>query len=101
MRIKLFIAMFLIAVACFGVFWLYMQSNEIKSLRGDNNRLKSNNDVLINRLTKEHEDKVLLSERQKELENAIKSGKSNFNWNYDFSNDYVVLEFKRMHKYKD
>lgn len=97
MNTKLIIALILAAVIGVLIFWGVLQSNEIKSLREAKNTLEANNNLLVGRIRKEHADKLELSKRQKELEDAINSDTSGFDWDYNLTTNRVLLDFKRMH----
>ena len=59
--------------------------------------LESNNNLLIKKLEKEHNDKLEVSRRAEEIEKAIKSDTSGFNWDYDLFTNPVLVTFKRLH----
>ena len=99
-RVVLFVACFLALVAVLLFVWCSIQSNRIKSLQALKTSLEANNNILINRLEKEHNDKVELGKRTEELEKAIMADTSGFNWDYDLSANNVLLTFKRMHNAK-
>lgn len=89
-RIKLILAVFLLVGVLVLLFWVNMQSKQIKTLRDAKNTLEMNNNVLISRLEREHNDKVELGRKNQELENLAKHSVS-FDWNRDISGDELVL----------
>lgn len=96
-RIVLFIACFFAILAGALIFWIRLQSNRIDTLQAAKTTLEANNNLLINRLEKEHNDKLELSKRTAEIEEAIKKDTSGFDWNYNLSDNSVLVTFKRMH----
>lgn len=73
------------------------QSKRIDTLQEAKITLEANNNLLINRLEKEHNDKVEVSRTNELLRKQIKADKTGFDWNYDLTSNPVLLEFKRMH----
>ena len=73
------------------------QSKRIDTLQEAKITLQANNNLLINRLEKEHNDKVEVSRTNELLRKQIKADKTGFDWNYDLTSNPVLLEFKRMH----
>ena len=96
-RIVLFIACFFGVLAVVCIFWINIQGKRIDSLKSAKTMLESNNNLLIKKLEKEHNDKLEVSRRAEEIEKAIKADKSGFDWNYDLSANPVLVTFKRLH----
>lgn len=96
-KILLFLACFFGVTAIILGFWCNLQSGKIDSLETSNTSLRANNNLLINRLEKEHNDKLEVSRRAEEIEKAIKKDTSGFNWNYDLSANPVLATFKQLH----
>lgn len=80
------------------LFIMWLQSKQIASLKTDNSILRANTDVLINKLEKEHNDKLEVSRKNTELKAKIDNYKGDFDWRTDLSNNPVLLEFKRLYK---
>ena len=89
-KILTILACFLGVVAAILLLWVYLQGQRIDSLKTAKNTLEMNNNLLITRLEREHNDKMELSRKQKELENLAKHSVS-FDWNRDISGDELVL----------
>lgn len=98
-KIKLILAVFLLVGVLVLLFWINVQSKQIKTLRDAKNTLEANNNLLINRLEKEHNDKLEVDRRAKEIEKAIKKDTSGFNWHYDLSTNPVLVTFKQLHSH--
>ena len=96
-KILLYVACFFAILAGVLIFWVRMQSNRIDTLQAAKTTLEANNNLLINRLEKEHNDKVEVSRTNEQLRQQIKADKSGFDWHFDLSANPVLLEFKRMH----
>lgn len=96
-KILVFLACFFGATAIILGFWCNLQSGRIDSLKSAKTMLESNNNLLIKKLEKEHNDKVEIGRRAEEIEKAIKADKSGFDWNYDLSANPVLVTFKRLH----
>ena len=87
----------LLCLACFfGVtviilgFLYNLQSGRIDSLETSNMGLQTNNNFLIKKIEREHNDKVEISRKYEELENLAKRS-VNFDWNTDISSDEPTL----------
>lgn len=96
-KILLFIACFFGVLAVVCIFWINIQGKRIDSLKSAKTMLESNNNLLIKKLEKEHNDKLEVSRRATEIEKAIKADKSGFNWNYNLESNPVLVTFKRLH----
>lgn len=96
-KILLYVACFFAILAGVLIFWVRLQSNRIDTLQAAKTTLEANNNLLINRLEKEHNDKVEVSRTNELLRKQIKADKTGFDWNYDLTSNPVLLEFKRMH----
>lgn len=96
-KILLFLACFFGITAVILVFWCNLQSGRIDSLKSAKTMLESNNNLLIKKLEKEHNDKLEVGRRAEEIEKAIKKDTSGFNWNYDLSANPVLATFKQLH----
>lgn len=88
-KISLFLATFLGVLAVILFFWTQIQAGRITSLESQKNTLKANNNVLINRLEREHNDKVALGEKIEQLEQLAKTD-TNFDWNTRIADTSVV-----------
>lgn len=84
-------------VACFFailagvlIFMYKIQGLELTNVRADNTTLHSNNNLLITRLEREHNDALEISRKNRELEDLAKRAVG-FDWNRDISGDGVVL----------
>ena len=89
-RIRLILGVFLVAGVAILLFWINIQSKKIKSLQEAKNTLEMNNNVLLTRIKREHDDKVEYSRKAQELEDLAKRA-VNFDWNRDISNDELVI----------
>lgn len=96
-KILLFLACFFGVLAVVCIFWINIQGKRIDSLKSAKTMLESNNNLLIKKLEKEHNDKLEVSRRAAEIEKAIKADKSGFDWNYDLSANPVLATFKQLH----
>lgn len=96
-RIVAFIGVFLLVGVILACCVISYQSKRIDALLDAKNSLESNNQLLINKLKKEHNDKLELDKRAKAIEEAIRKDTSGFNWNYDLSGNSVLVAFKRLH----
>lgn len=96
-KILLYVACFFAILAGVLIFWVRLQSNRIDTLQAAKTTLESNNNLLIKKLEKEHNDKLEVSRRAEEIEKAIKADKSGFDWHYNLESNPVLLEFKRLH----
>ena len=96
-KILTILACFLGVVVAILLLWVYLQGQRIDSLKTAKNTLEANNNILINRLEKEHNDKLEVDRRAKEIEKAIKADTSGFNCHYDLSNNPVLVTFKQLH----
>lgn len=96
-RIVLFIACFfaILSGVLLGVY--KYQSKRIDTLQEAKITLQANNNLLINRLEKEHNDKVEVSRTNELLRKQIKADKTGFDWHYNLESNPVLLEFKRLH----
>lgn len=88
-RIKLILAVFLLVGALILLLWINIQGKQIKTLRDAKNTLEMNNNVLISRLEREHNDKVELSRKNRELE-ALAKRDIGFDWNTPIADTLVV-----------
>lgn len=86
----------IIAILSVGLGWYIFKDNlnrdKITSLTTENSALKGNLDFMEKRLEKEHYDKIQISQRNKELEEAARQ--DNFNWLADISNSAVIIKLK-------
>lgn len=89
-RISLFLACFFAILAGVLIFMYKIQGWELTNVRADNTTLQNNNNLLITRLEREHNDKVELGRKNQELESLAKHSVG-FDWNRDISNDELVL----------
>ena len=89
-KLLMYVACFFAILAGVLIFMYKIQGWELTNVRADNTTLQSNNNLLITRLEREHNDKVELGRKNKELENLAKSV-VDFDWNRDISSDVVVL----------
>ena len=69
------------------------RGRQINTLESENNALKANVTFMEKKLEKEHADTLAISERNKELEEAVKQDKS-FDWNADISNSPVIKQLQ-------
>jgi len=97
MNIKLILACFFAFVVGCLILLVSYQSKRINALQEAKITLQANNNLLINRLEKEHNDKVEVSRTNELLRKQIKADKTGFDWHFDLSANPVLLEFKRMH----
>ena len=98
MKIKLILGCFLVALIGGLLFVVSYQSHKIDTLKTAKNVLEANNQVLLNRLEKEHNDKLEISKKNEQLKAIIDADKSGFDWHYPLGNNPVLLEFKRLHQ---
>ena len=98
MKIKLILGCFLVALIGGLLFVVSYQSHKIDTLKTAKNVLEANNQVLLNRLEKEHNDKLEISKKNKQLKATIDNYKGDFDWRANISSDPVLLEFKRLHQ---
>ena len=96
-KILLFLACFFGCTTMVIGFLYNLQSGRIDSLETSNTSLRANNNLLIKKLEKEHNDKLEVSRRAEEIEKAIKKDTSGFNWDYDLSANPVLATFKQLH----
>ena len=96
-KILTILACFFCVIAIILGFWCNLQSGRIDSLKSAKTMLESNNNLLIKKLEKEHNDKLEVSRRAEEIEKAIKADTSGFNWDYDLSGNSVLATFKQLH----
>lgn len=89
-KIFIFLACFFAILAVCLFFWVNIQGKRIDSLKTAKNTLEANNNLLLTRLEREHNDKVELGRKNQELENLAKHS-VDFDWNRDISSDGVVL----------
>jgi len=82
----------IIAILSVALGWYVFKDNlnhdKITSLTTENSALKGNLDFMEKRFEKEHKDKLAISQRNKELEEAARQ--DNFNWMADISNSAVI-----------
>lgn len=96
-KILLFLACFLGVTVIILGFLYNLQSGRIDSLETSNTSLQANNNFLIKKLEKEHNDKLEVSRTNELLRKQIKADKSGFDWHYNLESNPVLLEFKRLH----
>ena len=84
------IACFFAILAGCLIFWCRLQADRIDSLKSAKNTLQANNNLLITRLEREHNDALEISRKNKELEDLAKRAVG-FDWNRDISGDGVIL----------
>lgn len=96
-KILLFLACFFGVLALVCIFWINIQGKRIDTLKTAKTMLESNNNLLIKKLEKEHNDKVEVSRTNELLRKQIKADKSGFDWHYNLESNPVLLEFKRLH----
>ena len=84
------VACFFAILAGILIFLYKVQGWELTNVRADNTALRSNNNLLITRLEREHNDALEISRKNKELEDLAKRA-VDFDWNRDISGDGVVL----------
>lgn len=89
-KILLFVACFFGVTAVILGFLYNLQSGRIDSLETSNIGLQTNNNFLIKKIEREHNDKVEISRKYEELENLAKRS-VNFDWNTDISSDEPTL----------
>ena len=89
-KILLFVACFFAILAGILIFMYKIQGWELTNVRADNTTLQSNNNLLITRLEREHNDKLEISRKQKELEDLAKHS-VDFDWDRDISSDVISL----------
>lgn len=89
-KILLILVAFFGIVATLLIFWVYLQGQRIDSLKTAKNTLQANNNLLLTRLEREHNDALEISRKNRELENLAKRAVG-FDWNTDISNDELVL----------
>lgn len=89
-KIKVILAIFFAFLVGVLSFWIYLQGKQIKSLKDAKNTLEMNNNMLITRLEREHNDKLEISRKNQELESLAKRSVG-FDWTRDISNDELVL----------
>lgn len=92
-KILLFLACFFGVTAIILGFWCNLQSGRIDSLKSAKTMLESNNNFLIKKIEREHNDKVELGRKNQELENLAKRSVG-FDWNRDISSDVIILKLK-------
>lgn len=97
MNIKLILACFFAFVVGCLILLVSYQSKRINALQAAKITLQANNNLLINRLEKEHNDKVEVSRTNEQLRKQIEADKSGFDWHYNLESNPVLLEFKRLH----
>lgn len=88
-RIITFLAFFFAIVAVILGFMYKVQSNTINTLETAKTALEANNQLLISKLEREHNDKVELGRKVKELE-EVANNDTDFDWHRDISNSAVV-----------
>jgi hypothetical protein len=89
-KILLFLACFFGCTTMIIGFLYNLQSGRIDSLETSNMGLQTNNNFLIKKIEREHNDKVEISRKNQELENLAKRSVG-FDWNRDISSDELVL----------
>lgn len=91
---KLYLSVFILVVlVIFGIKYVE-RGKKITSLTTENNALKGNISFMEKRFEKEHADTLAISERNKQLEKAVKQEKSSFDWNADISNSPVIKQLQ-------
>ena len=96
-KILIFLACFFAILAVCLFFWVNIQGKRIDSLKSAKTMLESNNNLLINRLEREHNDKMEVDRRAKAIAEAVKKSTGDFDWYYNLSNNSVLITFKRLH----
>lgn len=89
MKIKLILGCFLVALIGGLLFVVSYQSHKIDTLKTAKNVLEANNQVLQNRLVREHNDAMELGRKNKELEDSAKRD-IGFDWNFIIADTDVV-----------
>jgi uncharacterized protein YlxW (UPF0749 family) len=92
------LTLFLGATSVFLFFMLRLSLQEIKSLESEKTTLQANNNILLNEVKKRNEQAEELARTKVELQKAIESDTSGFNWGVDISGSTPVLTIKRLHK---
>jgi hypothetical protein len=90
----IYLAVFILVVAIIFGFKYVERGKKIASLTTENNALKGNISFMEKRIEKEHADTLAISQRNKELEEAVKQEKSSFDWNADISNSPVIKQLQ-------
>lgn len=81
-------------LAC-GAYWL---KNELQDAKESLAQYRANNEVLIGRLKKEHENTVEVSREKEQLEQAVNNDASGFDWTFNIANTAPIVRLKRLHK---
>lgn len=89
-RIALILACFFGCTTMIIGFLYNLQSGRIDSLETSNTSLQANNNFLIKKVEREHNDKMELGRKNQELESLAKHS-VDFDWNRDISRDELVL----------
>jgi len=100
-KITTFLAVFFGVLVVVLLIMYKSQGKELTHVRADNTALQANNNLLVKKLEKEHNDKLEFSKRAEEIEKAIQADSSGFNWNYNLADNPVLVTFKRLHKNKN
>lgn len=93
---KLFLI--LLGVCVFLGFTTYYYRNELSEEKKKTCMYKANNELLLDKIKKEHEINERLSDENKSLEKKIAEDKSGFDWHYNVESTPPVVELKRLHK---
>lgn len=89
-RIIQFLALFFCCTTVIIGFLYNLQSGRIDSLETSNTSLRTNNNFLIKKVEREHNDKMELGRKNQELESLAKHS-VDFDWSRDISRDELVL----------
>lgn len=94
--LKLYATGVTIIALVFYFFFVY-NKGQIEKLKYDNQELSTRLETYKNKLEKEHNDKVELNKRNKNLEEKAKNS-PDFNWYANIFDDPVVVELRKQAK---
>lgn len=86
-----FLIVLFLALGC-GYFFFRksMLENDLERLETNYNAIKGSKIFLEKEIEERNKEKILLSQRNRELEEEAKKDKSSFDWDYNISNSPVI-----------
>ena len=88
----------LIGICTVLFFTTYYYRTELSEEKKKTCMYKANNELLIDKIKKEHEINERLSDENKSLEKEISKDKSGFDWKFNINDTPPVIELRRLHK---
>lgn len=75
---------------------IYALENEKNELKRENKRLRQTEESLNLELNRRNENVKILEQRAEELQAAVKTDTSSFNWNYDIYGNSVIVRLRKL-----